>query len=258
MGLRATLARRSNGVHLVSMKKWTLGLAACSLLLGAAGFAKAQTTAPNGRSASRWQASFDAFAELDRARAPEAGGVLFVGSSSIRLWEGLEGAFDAKSRVLQRGFGGSRLADCVEYVDVLVTPYRPRLIVLYAGDNDLAEGATPQQVLERFDAFVAAVHAKLPDTRIAYLSIKPSPLRASLLDQAREANALIAKRTEGEAGLDFIDVFSRMLDEQGHPRRELFSADMLHMNADGYALWRGVIADHLAPATRPTQTTAAR
>jgi len=234
-------------------------MAACALLVGAAGLAKAQTSAQtnNGRSA-RWAASFDAFAQQDRVHVPQSGGVLFVGSSSIRLWEGLEAAFDAQPQVLKRGFGGSRLADCAEFVDLLVLPYKPRLIVVYAGDNDLAEGATPQEVLDRFKRFVDGVRAELPGTRIAYLSIKPSPLRAALLEQAREANALIADYARAGDNLDFIDVYSRMLDAQGQPRRELYGSDMLHLNADGYALWRGVIADHLAPATRPMQTTAAR
>lgn len=217
-------------------------MAACALLFGAAGLAKAQNG--NGR-AGRWQASFDAFALQDRAHAPQSGGVLFVGSSSIRLWDGLERAFDAQSQVLKRGFGGSRLADCAEFVDVLVLPYKPRLIVVYAGDNDLAEGATPQQVLESFKSFVHGVRAGLPGTRIAYLSIKPSPLRAALMAQAREANALIADYARTGDNLDFIDIYSRMLDEHGQPRRDLFGSDSLHLNEEGYALWRGVIAEHL-------------
>lgn len=225
---------------------------AVGLALGTIGMAKAQTAANHGRTSSpvtRWQASLDAFAAADRERAPRPGGVLFVGSSSIRLWDDLETAFEGEPAVVKRGFGGSRLADCALFLDRLVLPYRPRLIVLYAGDNDLAEGATPEQVAASFDRFVAGVRAELPDTRIAYLSIKPSPLRSALLPLARETNALIAQRVRQGDNLDYIDVFSAMLDAQGRPRAELFGADSLHMNPKGYALWSSVIAPHLgAPA----------
>ena len=197
------------------------------------------------RSAGRWQASLDAFAQADRERAPRSGGVLFVGSSSIRLWDGLEQAFASEPTVVQRGFGGSRLIDCAHFVDRLVVPYKPRLVVVYAGDNDLAEGATPADVLSSYKAFVGNVRAALPGTRIAYLSIKPSPARVALLAQAHEANRLIAAYARQGHNLDYIDVYSAMLDAQGQPRPELFSADALHLNAQGYKLWASLIAAHL-------------
>ena len=194
---------------------------------------------------TRWQESLDAFAAADRAQAPVPGGVLFVGSSSIRLWDGLESQFDLKPAVVKRGFGGSRLADCVHFMDRLVLPYRPRIVVVYAGDNDLAEGATPAQVLERFQALVDGIHARLPDTRVAFLSIKPSPLRVALLPQVSEANALVRAYAAGKPGLDYIDVHSKMLGPDGLPRADLFREDRLHLNPAGYDLWRSVIAGHL-------------
>lgn len=240
-------------------RRLRFALAAVGLALGAAGLAKAQSPSSGTRATSpsaRWQASLDAFAAEDRARAPRPGGVLFVGSSSIRLWDGLEAAFSSEPTIVKRGFGGSRLSDCAQHLDRLVLPYRPRLIVLYAGDNDLAEGATPEQVLASFQAFVDGVRQALPDTRIAYLSIKPSPLRSALLPRARQANALISARVRQGDNLDFIDVFSPMLDADGQPRRELFGADALHLNAQGYGLWKSVIAEHLG--ARPLTTSAAR
>lgn len=226
-------------------------LSLCAALLALAGGAHAETgiatpaTARAALAASRWHEAFEAFAAADRAHAPEAGGVLFVGSSSIRLWDGLETQFDAPHGVLKRGFGGSSLADCAQYVDRLVLPYRPRTVVLYAGDNDLAEGRTPEEVFASYRRFVEAVQAALPETRIAYVSIKPSPLRESLLPRIRAANGLIAGYVAAHPGLDYIDVYSRMVDAEGHPRRDLFRADALHLNADGYKLWKTVIAGHL-------------
>jgi lysophospholipase L1-like esterase len=209
------------------------------LALACAGVA---TAAPDF---GRWHDSFEAFAAADKAHAPAPGGVVFVGSSSIRLWNDLEQQFDAPPVIVKRGFGGSRMSDCTTYLENLVVPYKPRLVVVYAGDNDLAEGRSPEDVLVSYTHFVDGVAKELPATRIAYLSIKPSPRREALLPEIRRTNALIAAFSRTRANLDFIDVFSHMLDASGHPRAELFRPDALHLNAAGYALWKRIIADHL-------------
>ncbi len=223
----------------------SLGLGAAAALAQAPAAAPAERAAGVPLVATRWQDSFDAFDAADRARAPVAGGVLFVGSSSIRLWNDLEQQFEDTVAITKRGFGGSRMLDCAEHLQRLVLPYRPRLVVVYAGDNDLAEGRTPEQVLQSYRAFVDGVHAALPDTRIAYLSIKPSPLRAKWLPQVRATNALIAEFSASRPGLSYVDVYTRMLSEDGSPRAEFFLPDALHLNAEGYALWKSVIAERL-------------
>jgi lysophospholipase L1-like esterase len=176
---------------------------------------------------------------------PAAGGVVFVGSSSIRLWDNLEQQFDVAPVVIKRGFGGSRLEDCNTYLSRLVTPYKPRLVVMYAGENDLAEGRRPEQVLSSFESFVKGVRAQLPDTRIVYVSIKPSLARETLLTEIRATNGLIKDYVAGLSNAKFIDVFTPMLDSKGTPRTDLFSADKLHMNAAGYAIWQAAIAPSL-------------
>ena len=201
--------------------------------------------------ASRWQSSLDDFAASDRLKAPPTGGVLFVGSSSIRLWDGLETGFGDASTIIKRGFGGSRLSDCASLIDKLVTPYQPRIVVVYAGDNDLAEGAQPEEVAAQFERFVTGVREALPQTRIAYVSIKPSPARAHLQQRVQATNALIQAYTERTENTDFIDIYTPMLGADGFARKELFSGDSLHLNADGYALWRQVMAQHLAPSAAP-------
>jgi lysophospholipase L1-like esterase len=202
-----------------------------------------------GDTQSRWDAAFAAFAATDRAAPPPPGGVLFVGSSSIRLWQNLEQQFKAQPVVLKRGFGGSRLSDCVTYLNRLVISYRPRLVLLYAGDNDIAAGSGPAEVLHRFAAFAKGVHVALPATRIAYISIKPSPARRALLPRIREANDLIHDYIDHHAGLEYIDVHTPMLDTAGQPRAELFRPDRLHLNDAGYALWQRVIEPYVV-ATR--------
>jgi lysophospholipase L1-like esterase len=198
-----------------------------------------------GTPASPWDSTFATFAADDAAHPHPAGGVLFVGSSSIRLWNDLEDQFRDLPVVIKRGFGGSQLSDCVKNLSRLVLRYRPRTVLVYAGDNDLAAGTAPVEVLRRFTAFVDGVHRELPETRIVYISIKPSPSRVHLLPQVREANALIRDYADAEGKVDYIDVFTPMLDAAGRPRRELFRADALHLNAEGYALWKRVIAPHV-------------
>jgi lysophospholipase L1-like esterase len=209
----------------------------------------ADAPSPSGdaasRPASRWDAAFASFAADDAAHPHPPGGVLFVGSSSIRLWNDLEHQFQTAPVVVKRGFGGSQLSDCVKHLSRLVLPYRPRTVLVYAGDNDLAAGTPPQEVYRRFVAFVDGVHRELPQTHIAYISIKPSPARAHLLGTIRETNGLIREYAEREDSVDYIDVFTPMLDAEGRPRAELFRADRLHLNGEGYALWQRVIAPHV-------------
>ena len=257
----------------------TIGLLLCLGGLGlwaaharAQSLAAAAPTVPTQRSTvavrpvdPRWQPSLDAFAAADRLHAPRPGGVLFVGSSSIRLWDGLEQQFGggadsdaaADPVIIKRGFGGSRLADVAQYLDRLVLPYKPRLVVVYAGDNDLAEGRAPHEVLESFRSLVDGVQRELPQTRIAYVSIKPSPLREALMPQIRETNALIRGYAGSTPGLDYIDIHTPMLGADGRPRAELFRADALHLNEAGYALWKTVIGSHLgAPSPHAAPTAA--
>ena len=200
---------------------------------------------------ARWKGSLGAFASADQAQRPASGGVLFVGSSTIRLWPHLAQDFSAQPLVLQRGVGGSTLADCSALTRELVTQYKPRQVLLYAGDNDLAEGRAPTEVLVSFTRFVQRVRAELPGSRIDYIAIKPSPLRLALLPKVRETNALIASHTKTLKDVGYIDIFSPMLNAEGLPRPELFRADRLHLNAAGYQLWQSVIAAHLLAPPLP-------
>ncbi|OZI62307.1 SGNH/GDSL hydrolase family protein [Bordetella genomosp. 11] len=222
------------------------------------GTGPAITAAPKGNAApvtgsavavspanDRWAESLAAFAAADQAHPPTPGGVLFVGSSSIRLWNGLETEFQSLPVVVKRGFGGSRMLDCARHLHQLVQPYKPRLVLVYAGDNDLAEGRTPEQVLQAFTAFVDGVRETMPATRIAYISIKPSPSRAALMPEIRQANALIRDYTLKTRNTDFIDIYTPMLNAAGQPRAELFRDDQLHLNTQGYALWKRIITAHL-------------
>jgi lysophospholipase L1-like esterase len=240
MPVRSTFAR-STPARRSAVTRITL----LALLLLACGAAHGEVISRADDAATRWDAAFAAFAAADRAAPPPAGGVLVVGSSSIRLWKDLEQQFKSQPVVIKRGFGGSRLSDCVANLNRLVIRYQPRLVLLYAGDNDIASGSTPDDVLRRFAAFELGVHAALPDTRIAWISIKPSPSREGLLPAIRDANARVHDYVEAHTRLAYIDVFTPMLGEAGEPRADLFQPDLLHLNARGYALWHAVIAPYV-------------
>ncbi len=210
----------------------------------------AASTAHAQRAADRWEADIAAFEAADRAHPPAPGGVLFIGSSSIRLWDTLASDFP-HVRIVQRGFGGSEVRESTRHAARIVIPYAPRLVVMYAGDNDLAEGRTPAQVRDDVAAFVARIREDLPQVAFAWIAIKPSPARANLLDAAREANALVAAWTRTVRDAQVIDIFTPMLDGEGRPREDLYGPDRLHLNRAGYAVWIGRIAPVLKSASKP-------
>lgn len=185
-----------------------------------------------------------AFEASDRTNPPPHGAVLFLGSSSIRLWKTLAEDFP-RHRVINRGFGGSQIIDSVRYAPRIVLPYRPRLIVLYAGGNDINAGKTPERVFADYREFVRTVHAALPATSIAYIAVAPNPARWAQVERVRAANGLIEAHTRTDPRLRFIDVFPKMLGADGQPRPEIFSSDRLHMNAAGYKLWTEIVAPFL-------------
>jgi lysophospholipase L1-like esterase len=191
-----------------------------------------------------WETEIAAFEASDKTNPPPKDAILFVGSSSIRLWQSLAHDFP-EHKVINRGFGGSHLADCALLVDRVVIPYRPKTVLLYAGDNDIAEGKTPEEVFADFKTFVEKVHVALPKTRIAYISIKPSITRRQLLDNMKATNRLIEDYAQKKKNLMFIDVFTPMLNPDREPRKELFVSDGLHLNAAGYELWASIIRPYL-------------
>lgn len=192
----------------------------------------------------RWQNEIARLIADDVTNPPPAGATVFVGSSSIRLWKSLADDFPG-IRTIRRGFGGSELADSVFYAERLVISYRPKTVVLYAGENDLHGGKAPERVAADFVAFREKIHAALPDARILYLAIKLSPSRAKISEQIRQTNALIAADCATDTRCTFVDVSTPLLNAEGLPRPELFLEDQLHLNPSGYAIWNATLAPFL-------------
>ena len=193
--------------------------------------------------AERWTLALAEFDAADRATPPPPGEVLFLGSSTIVNWDVAKSFPGLKT--INRGVWSSSLFDLVQRVDRLVLPYAPRLIVVYAGDNDLNGGATSEQVAVAFEQFVTAVQSKLPQTRIVFIGLKPSPQRWSQIHRYRAANTLIREYCGHDDRLGFVDVDGPMLGWDEKPRKDLFVDDGLHLSALGYALWNVLLRPFL-------------
>lgn len=194
---------------------------------------------------ARFAAELNAFLHADSVTPPPPAPVLFVGSSSIRMWQSLSTDFPGMP-VLNRGFGGSRMDDVLRYADRVVFKYKPRAIVLYEGDNDLQDGRTPARIAGDVAEFLSRVRRTLPLTRVVCLSVKPSPSRWNLIGQMRQTNALLQAVVAQDTMATYVDVFTPMLGADGRPRAELYQSDSLHMTPAGYAIWK----DAVAPALR--------
>jgi lysophospholipase L1-like esterase len=187
-----------------------------------------------------WEPAIRAFEASDRANPPPQGAVLFIGSSSIEHWKSVAADFP-EVKVINRGFGGSELGDSTYFADRIVAPYHPRAIVMYAGDNDLYDGRSPQDVRDEFAAFVSKVRAENPGVPVAFISIKPSMARKNLLAKIDQANTLVRDYAATQKGVTYLDTYTPMLGPDGQPQWKWFGPDGLHMNRTGYELWIGII-----------------
>lgn len=218
----------------LTMKK-TVGVA-LALFLAPASLSAQQspTTDPNPEVA--------AFERYDSENSSPRNAVLFAGSSSINLWRTAE-AFPG-TVVINRGFGGSTAEELVRYSRQLITKYKPRVVVLYTGENDVFLGKSAPQVLQTLDGLVAGVRRDLPCAKLVYLSIKPSLSRLHQIGEQRLVNEGMRNRA-ARAGFTYVDVASALMDPAGKPDSTLFSADQLHLNGKGYAVWNKILAPHL-------------
>jgi lysophospholipase L1-like esterase len=205
-----------------------------------------QTAPPNSlatHDSSRWQKDMATFQAIDLTNRPPAGCIVFVGSSSIRLWKTLAQDFPGHP-VVNRGFGGSQIADSVAYAEELITRHKPCQVIIYAGGNDLNAGKAPALVYGDFVALVKKIRAGAPNAKIGYISSAPNPARWAQVERVRELNSRIQTYCRRH-GCTFINVFPLMLGDDGFPKPDIFVADRLHMNENGYAIWREAVRPHL-------------
>ena len=218
------------------MKKYILAF----VLLGTAKLLAAQTTCP-----AFWD-DIVAFKKKDSATPPPQQAILFVGSSSFTKWTDVSDYFPGYT-IINRGFGGSTLVDVIRYAYDVILPYKPKQVVIYCGENDLASSdtITANDVVQRFKTLYAIIRQNLPNVQVDFVSIKPSPSRAHLMPKYRIANKQIKAFLQKQKRSGFINVYPAMLDENDQPKTEIFLEDQLHMKPDGYRIWQKIIQPYL-------------
>jgi lysophospholipase L1-like esterase len=189
--------------------------------------------------ADKWEKDIVAFEEKDKASPPPQNEIVFVGSSTVRMWKTAEAFPDLK--VLNRGFGGSQISDSVKYADRIILPYKPRIVVVFAGGNDINVGKAPEQVAEDFKSLVGRIHAALPKTKVYYISLFPNVKRREQDAKCVKVNELIQAFLKTDERLGYIDTAKAMRAADGGPRPELLADDGLHMNPDGYKIWNEIV-----------------
>ena len=207
-------------------------------LLGSAS-AAADTPDPDPK---RFATAIERFVAWDRQNSFPANAILFVGSSSIVNWPTAV-AFPGNPSI-NRGFGGSELSDVNYYFEQVVRPYKPSTIVLYAGDNDIDAGKDAEQVFRDFKVFADRVRLELPETRVLFISIKPSIARWEKWPAMVDANKLVREYVADLPNLQYVDLAAPLLNDEGQPK-DVFVDDGLHLNESGYALWQQALAPYL-------------
>ena len=185
------------------------------------------------------------FKKTDSVKAPPRNAIVFVGSSSFRMWKNVQQDFP-NHVIINRGFGGSSLPHLIEYADEIIIPYKPKQVVVYCGENDfMNDTVTSEIVTNRFIKLFDILRKDLPKAEIVFVSMKPSPSRQRLMTEIASANAAIRDFLKSKPRTAFVNIWDDMLDMDGEPREELFLKDMLHMNSDGYAIWQKALMPYL-------------
>jgi lysophospholipase L1-like esterase len=187
-----------------------------------------------------------AFKKLDSIQKPTPNSILFIGSSSFTKWRDVNDYFPGYP-IINRGFGGSTLVDVIRYAYEIIMPYQPKQVFIYCGENDLAsqENIAPAEVLVRVKTLFGIIRTNFPNAAIDYVSIKPSPVRASIQGKVKEANKEIKAFFQQQKNASFIDIYKAMLDSKGQMREELYVGDRLHMKPEGYAIWKKIMQPYL-------------
>jgi len=191
------------------------------------------TAALSGTGADKWEKEIAAFEAKDKETPPPADGVVFAGSSTLRLWKTLAAEFP-EVPVINRGFGGSRMPDLTRYADRIIIPYKPRLVVVYSGGNDINAKKTPAELMASTVALDEKLRAALPDTTIVHVTLNPTIKRLEQEPQVREYNKLLAAYCAGKPKVVFIDTYSKMIGPDGKPQDKLLKVDKLHPSDEGY------------------------
>jgi lysophospholipase L1-like esterase len=199
---------------------------------------------------ARWEKEISAYEAKDKTAPPARGGVVFTGSSTIRGWKTLAQDYP-QHNVINRGFGGSQIVDATHFADRIVTNYEPKMVFLRSGGNDINAGKKAETVFKDFQNFVAAVHAKLPETDVVFIGLSPAPVRWKERDENKKLNDLVQAWAKTAPHVKYVETYNMTVNPDGTPREELFLKDRLHFNPEGYKL----LSEHVRPFLPPKDAT---
>jgi len=184
------------------------------------------------------------FKQLDKDNPPPENAILFLGSSSFTKWTDVSDYFPGKT-IINRGFGGSTLFDLNLYSEELLKPYHPKQIIIYCGENDIADNVKPKVALNRFKNFYKEIRRYYPEIQVDYISAKYSPSREKYWAQMKQMNNMIRKYLSRQKNAEYIDITNAMEGKDGKVRTDIFLEDMLHMKPEGYELWTKVMMPYM-------------
>ena len=213
-------------------------VAAAAVILGLAGALAVRASA---QTAEKWDPAIAKFEAQDKVAPPPRNGIVFIGASSIVRWNLPEYFPELGANAINRGFGGSQSVDSVRSVDRIVVPYHPRIVVYYAGDNDVEADVPASEIAHQFALFEQKVHTALPETKVIFISVKPSIRRWKWIETIHAANALVKAYCLKTPHTQFMDIENQMLGADGKPNAELLVADGLHMTPAGYRIWTAAL-----------------
>jgi len=199
------------------------------------------------RDFARWEKEVAAIEARDQANPPPKGGLLFVGSSTIVRWKTLAQDYPDQ-KIVNHGFGGNQIVDSTHFADRIIFPVEPKMILLRAGGNDIHAGKSAEQVFREFKEFVTTVRGKLPDATIVFISLSPAPARWNERDENKKLNTMIESYIKTQPNMKYVDTYDMTLTPDGQAREELFVADKLHFNEEGYKLLKERVRPALPPA----------
>ena len=194
---------------------------------------------------ARFESQVSAYEAEDQSTPFPEGAVLFVGSSSVRMWKTVDNDFP-QVPVVNRGFGGSQFSDLLYYLDRLVTCYKPSKIFIYEGDNDISSGKKPQQIVKEAIEVRQRIAQSLPGVPVFFIAAKPSVARWKLRKKYQQLNSQLAIYAAKTPGTGFVNVWDPALDANGEVLTDIFLEDNLHMNEKGYAIWKAAIDPFMA------------
>lgn len=193
---------------------------------------------------TRWDKSIAQYEHKDSVSKPEPGGILMLGSSSFTIWQDVGDYFPGKNMV-NRGFGGSQMSDVLYFKERLILPYRPKQIVIYEGENDIAAGEKPDSIFAELKQLVNWTRGQLPGIQISIVSMKPSPKRWELKETLLEMNKKLKQFAAENEDIDFINIWEPLIEPDGVPVNENYREDLLHLNANGYKIWKKAMTPYL-------------